>query len=68
MNEKQAQTPAAAPAPSFKTYSLDETAAILGIAPRTMHDYIKTGRIKAQKIGGHWRISEKNLQNFIDGD
>lgn len=53
---------------TFKTYSLQETAQILGIAPRTMHDYIKAGRIKGQKIGGHWRISEKNLQRFIDGE
>ena len=65
MNET---TTATATAPNFKTYSLKETAAILGVAERTMHDYIKTGKIKAQKIGGHWRISERNLQRFVDGD
>jgi len=66
MNEIRQTT--TAPAPSFKTYGLDETAAILKISRRTLQDYIKTGRIKAQKIGGHWRISEKNLQRFIDAE
>lgn len=65
MNETKTTTDTA---PSFKTYSLQETADILGIAPRTLHDYLKNGRIKGQKIGGHWRISEKNLQRFIDGE
>lgn len=67
MNETR-QTTTPATAPSFKTYSLDETAAILKVSRRTLQDYIKTGRIKAQKIGGHWRISEKNLQRFIDAE
>lgn len=53
---------------NFKVYTLKETAAILGIAERTLLDYLKKGRIKGQKIGGHWKISENNLQAFIDGD
>lgn len=65
MKNTRAATPTA---PNFKTYSLQETADILGVAPRTMHDYIKKGKIKGQKIGGHWRISENNLQRFIDGE
>lgn len=53
---------------NFKVYTLKETANILGVAERTLLDYLKKGRIKGQKIGGHWKISENNLQSFIDGD
>ena len=52
----------------FKTYDLQEAADILGVAKRTLLDYIKNRRIKAQKIGGHWKISADNLKRFIDGE
>lgn len=53
---------------SFKMYTLEEVAAILGVSVRTMHTYVKTGKIKAVKIGGSWKVSTKNLQQFIDGE
>lgn len=59
---------AAAQEINFKLYTLQEVADILGVSTRTLHDYIKNGRIKAQKIGGSWKISANNLQRFIDGD
>lgn len=52
----------------FKMYSLEEVAAILGVSVRTMHTYVKTGKIKAVKIGGSWKVSTSNLQKFIDGE
>lgn len=59
---------AAAQEINFKLYTLQEVADILGVSTRTLHDYIKNGRIKAQKIGGSWKVSANNLQRFIDGD
>lgn len=53
---------------SFKMYTLEEVAAILGVSVRTMHTYVKTGKIRAVKIGGSWKVSTKNLQQFIDGE
>ena len=53
---------------SFKMYSLEEVAAILGVSVRTMHTYVKTGKIKAVKIGGSWKVSTSNLQKFVDGE
>lgn len=53
---------------SFKMFTLEEVATILGVSVRTMHTYVKTGRIKAVKIGGSWKVSTKNLQQFIDGE
>lgn len=53
---------------NFKMFTLEEVSTILGVSVRTMHTYVKTGRIKAVKIGGSWKVSTKNLQQFIDGE
>ena len=53
---------------NFKMYSLEEVAAILGVSVRTMHTYVKEGKIKAVKIGGSWKVSTSILQKFIDGE
>ena len=50
----------------MKFYTLKEVEQILKISPRTMHNYIKDGKIKAFKVGQNWKISEEDLQKFID--
>lgn len=52
----------------IKVYSLKETSQILGVTERTLYNYIKAGRIKVQKIGGKWIITEENLKKFIKGE
>ena len=49
-------------------YTLKDLAAQLNVTERTMHSYIKDGKLKAQMIGGRWQISERNLQAFLNGD
>lgn len=49
-------------------YNLAEVAAILKISERTAYQYIKDGKLKAQKIGTHWKISEGNLKAFLNGE
>jgi len=51
-----------------KLYTLKDLAKMLKVSERTMHSYIKDGKLKGQKIGGRWQISERNYQNFINGD
>lgn len=51
----------------FRLYSLQEVAKILGVTERSLLTYIKTGRLRAQKIGGRWRVSYENLKAFING-
>lgn len=49
----------------IKTYTADETAAILGVTKRTLIRYLKTGKMIASKIGGRWAITEKQIQDYI---
>ena len=51
----------------IKLYSLKELATLLSVTERTLHNYIKSGKMKGQKIGGKWQISETNLQKFLKG-
>jgi excisionase family DNA binding protein len=51
----------------IKLYTLQELVPVLDVTYRTLLDYVKTGRLKAVKIGGRWRISSENLQAFLNG-
>lgn len=53
---------------TFRLYTLTEVEPILGVSHRTLLDYVKTGKIKAVKIGGKWKVSEENLKVFINGE
>lgn len=49
-----------------KMYTLKEIESILGVSNRTLQNYIKQGRLRAVKMG-RWRVSEENLQAFMNG-
>lgn len=50
-----------------KLYDLKEVAALLGVTPRTMQNYIGDKRIQGQKIARKWVFTEDNLKAFIGG-
>ena len=50
----------------IKTYTLEEVVEILKVTRRTIYNYIKNGDLKAVKMGKYWRVSETNLQDFIE--
>lgn len=50
----------------FKLYTLLEIADILDVSVRSLYSYINNGKLKAVKIGGAWRVTEKNLMEFIE--
>jgi excisionase family DNA binding protein len=52
----------------LKLYSVLDISERLDITDVTIRKYIKTGRLSAQKIGGAWLVSEKNLQAFLTGE
>ncbi|HKM08169.1 MAG TPA: helix-turn-helix domain-containing protein [Sphaerochaeta sp.] len=52
----------------IKMYTLKDLAEQLKVTERTMHNYIKSGKLKGQKIGGRWQISESNLHKFLNGE
>ncbi len=47
-------------------YTVDETAEILKIKPRTVREWIRTGKLKSFKLGDLVRIHEEDLQALID--
>lgn len=49
-------------------YDLKETANILGVTTRTVMSYIYADKLKAQKIGGKWKVSKENLEKFCNGN
>lgn len=51
---------------NLNTYTLEEVANILKVTRRTIYNYIKNGDLKAVKMGKYWRVSEANLQDFIE--
>lgn len=53
---------------AFKLYTLTELEEILGVTHRTLLDYVKSGKLKARKIGGKWKVTEENLKLFINGE
>lgn len=50
----------------FKLYTLLELSEILNVTVRSLYNYINSGKLKAVKIGGEWRVTEKNLMDFIE--
>jgi len=50
----------------IKFYEIKEVAKMLNVTSRTILNYIKGGKLKAVKIGGKWKITEKILMLFVD--
>ena len=51
----------------IKLFSIAELSKKLNVTPTTMRTYIKTGRIKGEKVGGKWYVSEDALKEFFQG-
>jgi len=47
-----------------KLFTLKETAKILRVSERTILRYLKSGKLKASKLG-QWRIKESDLEKFL---
>jgi len=50
----------------FKLYTIDEIADILKVTQRTIYKYIKSGSLKAIKIGKYWRVKHSDLEMFLE--
>lgn len=46
-------------------YSIDKVAELLGMHKKTIMRYIKEGKLKANKVGGRWRIHGNDLTSFV---
>ena len=52
----------------FHTYTLKECEQLLHVSNRTLQSYVKSGKLKAVKIGGRWRVTPAALDRFINGE
>ena len=50
----------------FEYLTVTEAAAILKVAPNTIRDWLKSGKLKG-KIGRLWRIKRATLTNWLQG-
>jgi excisionase family DNA binding protein len=53
---------------SNKPLNLKQVLDILGMHENTVYQYIKSGKLKAYKVGNRWRIYEIDLDKFIRGE
>ena len=50
----------------MKYYSPEEVGEQFNVKPATIRKWIREGKLKALKLGGLWRITEEELQRFIN--
>lgn len=46
-------------------YTVDALANELGVTTRTIRNYLQSGQLSGNKVGGHWRFSREDVQAFI---
>lgn len=52
---------------NVKFYTVLEVAKTLNINPITVRNYIKQGKLKGQRVGRPYLVSEHSLQEFLNG-
>ena len=50
---------------SIPLFNIMELAKKLDLNPATLRGYIKTGKLKGQKVGTKWYVSEDSLREFF---
>lgn len=48
-----------------RMYSLDQVAERLGLHVRTVRSYVRTGRLKAIRIGKQYRVAREELESIV---
>lgn len=61
-------TSASAGEPERLAYSVDEAAAVLGVARETIYELIRTGQLRSRKAGSRRIIGKHHLLQFLDGE
>jgi excisionase family DNA binding protein len=58
-------TVARAPDPNKLAYSLEETAALLGVHPNTVKKYVKSGELPSRRLGDRWLVPADGLRDWL---
>lgn len=53
-------------AKEIEVYTLNEIADLLQVTKRSLYSWIKSGRLKALKVGREWRVTKKSLEAFLE--
>lgn len=48
----------------MEVYTLKEVQDYLRVTRRTLYNWIKSGKLKAFKVGEHWRVTREALDEF----
>jgi len=48
-----------------EVYTVDEAAAVLKVAPKTIRAWLKNGKLRGVKVGPLWRIREEDIQAML---
>lgn len=51
-----------------RLYTTDQVAKLLQIHPLTVLKYINSGKLRAVKLGRVYRVTETNLQKFLEDE
>jgi putative molybdopterin biosynthesis protein len=49
----------------IRIYTLKEARNILKVSRRSLYNFIKTGKLRASKVGREWRVSHEDLETLI---
>ena len=49
----------------MRVYTIEELVTLLHVTRRTIYTYIKEGKLKAVKMGKYWRVTQRQLEDFL---
>lgn len=52
----------------IKVYTVPEISKLFQLSPQSVRRYLKEGRIKGQKVGTKWLVSEEAIKKFLNGE
>jgi excisionase family DNA binding protein len=55
------------PFENIRLLTLSEAAQLLQVSTRTLHRMIRNGTLPAFKVGGQWRVRERQLRDWVEG-
>lgn len=51
-----------------KLYTVFEVAKILRLKPRTVREYLRTGKMGGYKAGKDWRVTRENIEEYLESN
>lgn len=51
----------------MKLYTLNEVAEIVRKDINTIYIHRRSGKLEANKVGGNWRVTQEQLDRYING-